>query len=98
MRRTQMVVLSACQIGLGDIKAGEGVFGLQRAFRMVGVRTIIMSLWNVDDVTTAELTEQFFANLSTQQTRRGAFDQAMKTIRDKYPDQPDKWAAFVMVE
>jgi tetratricopeptide (TPR) repeat protein len=98
LRKTQMVVLSACQTGLGDIKAGEGVFGLQRAFRMAGVKTIIMSLWNVDDTTTAEMMELFFANLSKNETRRNAFDYAMKTIREKYPDQPLKWAAFVMVE
>jgi tetratricopeptide (TPR) repeat protein len=98
LRKTQMVVLSACQTGLGDIKAGEGVFGLQRAFRMAGVRTIIMSLWNVDDTTTAELMELFFDNLSKQQTRRAAFDNAMKTVRDRYPEEPQKWAAFVMVE
>jgi CHAT domain-containing protein len=98
LRKTQMVVLSACQTGLGDIKAGEGVFGLQRAFRMAGVKTIIMSLWNVDDTSTAEIMEAFFNNLSNNETRWASFDKAVRSIRDKYPDNPEKWAAFVMVE
>ena len=93
-----MVVLSACQTGLGDIKAGEGVYGLQRAFRMAGVQTMVVSLWGVDDAVTAELMEAFYKQLTLKTTKRKAFNVAMQQIRNKYPDEPDKWAAFVLVE
>jgi CHAT domain-containing protein len=97
-RKTQLVILSACETGLGDIKGGEGVFGLQRAFRMAGADNILMSLWSVPDKETKELMELFYGNWMQGKTIYDAFQQAQKTIRNNYPNNPEKWAAFVLVE
>ena len=98
LRNTELVVLSACQTGLGDIKAGEGVFGLQRAFKLAGAKTIIMSLWNVSDKATSELMSKFFQYWIQGEPRLNAFNRAVKELRNDYPYEPDKWAAFVLVE
>ncbi|MCR5454635.1 MAG: CHAT domain-containing protein [Bacteroidales bacterium] len=91
-----LVVLSACQTGLGEI-TGEGVFGLQRGFKKAGAQTIVMSLWKVADESTQLLMIEFFKNLTAGQTKRAAFLAAQKVVRAKYPN-PLHWAAFVMVD
>ncbi|MBO4771434.1 MAG: CHAT domain-containing protein, partial [Bacteroidales bacterium] len=91
-----LVVLSACQTGLGEI-TGEGVFGLQRGFKKAGAQTIVMSLWKVADEPTQMLMVEFFKNLTTGQSKRAAFLAAQKAVRQKYPN-PLYWAAFVMVD
>ena len=89
-----LVVLSACQTGLGEI-TGEGVFGLQRGFKKAGAQTIVMSLWKVADESTQLLMVEFFKHLTAGQSKRAAFIAAQKTVRQKYP-HPLHWAAFVM--
>ena len=91
-----LVVLSACQTGLGTI-TGEGVFGLQRGFKKAGAQTIIMSLWKVDDAATKYLMTEFYKNLTDGKTKREAFVEAQDLLRIKYQD-PRKWAAFIMVD
>ena len=100
MRGLELVVLSACQTGLGDITSGEGVFGLQRGFKNAGARTIIMSLWKVSDVATQHLMTSFYGHylsgMSKEQSFRMAQDELRKLI-DTRGDRPD-WAAFVMLD
>ncbi|MFH2142859.1 MAG: CHAT domain-containing tetratricopeptide repeat protein [Bacteroidota bacterium] len=96
MRNTQLVVLSACETGLGDIRGSEGVYGLQRAFKMAGVKYIIMSLWQVPDKETVEFMEMFYKKLLKEKDVRMAFNETQKEMRNKY--NPYFWAAFVLIE
>ena len=93
-----MVVLSACETGLGDIEGSEGVYGLQRALKMAGVKNIMMSLWEVPDKETAEFMELFYSNWLSGKNIREAFRNTQLEMSDKYKDNPEKWAAFVLVE
>ena len=96
LRGTDLIVLSACQSGVGSISS-DGVYGLQRAFKKAGVRSILMSLWKVDDKVTAEMMQLFYTALSSGQDSRAAFRSARETLRKTYPD-PLLWAPFVLLE
>lgn len=98
LSKTDIVVLSACETGLGDIDGSEGVYGLQRAFKMAGVDLIVMSLWKVPDAETAEFMNLFYENWMTTQQVRKAFTIAQRTMQEKYKEEPLKWAAFVLFE
>jgi len=95
--KTQLVVLSACQTGLGEVKGSEGVFGLQRAFKLAGVETLVMSLWRVQDDATQELMSVFYQQWLSGKTKYEAFANAQKYVREKYKD-PFFWAGFVMMD
>ncbi len=92
----QLVVLSACETGLGEVKGSEGVFGLQRAFKMAGVKNIIMSLWKVPDAQTAELFDIFYSECFAGKTIHEAFQSAQAKMKTKY--SPYYWAGFVLLE
>ncbi|MBK5279121.1 MAG: CHAT domain-containing protein [Bacteroidia bacterium] len=94
--QTDLVVLSACETGLGDISNGEGVYGLQRAFLVAGAKTLIMSMFKVDDEATQKLILTFYRKWLTTGNLRQSFIDAKKEIRVEYPD-PINWGAFMMI-
>ncbi len=97
LNHTDLVVLSACETGLGEIKGSEGVFGLQRAFKAAGVKYLIMSLWKVPDAETAEFMEYFYTKLFNSKVLEESFLATQNHMKEKYPNNPYSWAAFVLV-
>jgi CHAT domain-containing protein len=98
LRNTELVVLSACETGLGDVQGNEGVYGLQRAFKIAGAGYLIMSLWKVPDAQTAQLMSNFYSNWQERHMRiPDAFRAAQKQLRDAGLD-PYFWAGFVLLE
>jgi CHAT domain-containing protein len=98
LKDTELVVLSACETGLGDNLVGEGVIGLQRAFMIAGARSVIMSLWSVSDEKTQELMTLFYTNwIKNNMSKEEALYQAKIEMKKLYP-QPYYWAGFVLLE
>jgi CHAT domain-containing protein len=94
--KTDLVVLSACETGLGEISNGEGVYGLQRAFLVAGAKTLIMSMFKVDDEATQKLILTFYRKWLTTGNLRQSFVDAKKELRVNYPE-PIYWGAFMMI-
>lgn len=98
LSNTELVVLSACETGLGDIQGNEGVYGLQRAFKIAGAKYLIMSLWQVPDFQTQELMTTFYSKwLDDKMNIRDAFRAAQNVMKNKYKE-PFYWAGFVLIE
>jgi CHAT domain-containing protein len=97
LSNTKLVVLSACETGLGKIEGSEGTFGLKRAFKLAGVEQLIVSLWSVPDEETMELMTLFYSDLVKTNDPVVSFSAAQKTMRYEYPNEPEKWAGFVLV-
>ncbi len=98
LKNTELVVLSACETGLGDNLVGEGVIGLQRAFMIAGAKSVIMSLWSVSDEKTQELMTLFYTNwIKNNLSKEEALYQAKIEMKKLYP-QPYYWAGFVLLE
>jgi len=98
LSNTELVVLSACETGLGDIQGNEGVYGLQRAFKIAGAKYLIMSLWQVPDKQTSLLMATFYKKwLELKMTIPEAFHAAQKELREIGLD-PYQWAGFVFLD
>ena len=101
LESTQLVVLSACETGHGGLSAGQGVYGLRRAFIVAGAETVITSLWKVHDQATGELMTLFYQRLldpKSPQSRREAMQQAMATLRlQRGRAHPYYWAPFLVI-
>jgi CHAT domain-containing protein len=93
---TKLVVLSACETGLGQVRAGDGVYGLRRALVIAGAESQVMSLWKVDDKVTRDLMVEFYKRLLAGQGRSAALREAQLTIMQRPgTDHPFYWAAFI---
>lgn len=98
LSNTELVVLSACETGLGDIQGNEGVYGMQRAFKIAGAKYVIMSLWQVPDEETKEFMNSFYKNwLNKKLSIPDTFRKTQQEMRQKY-ENPYNWAGFVLVE
>jgi len=89
LRGTQLVVLSACETGLGDVQSGEGVYGLRRAFTLAGAQSQVMTLWRVDDEATKDLMVNYYQRLARGEGRGEALRQAqlamLKSLKHAHP-------------
>jgi CHAT domain-containing protein len=92
-----LAVLSACETGLGEIIGSEGVFGLQRAFKLAGAKSLIMSLWKVPDAQTSELMGYFYNNYMKGMTKSFALKEAQLIMKQKYKN-PFYWGGFILLE
>lgn len=91
-----LVVLSACETGLGFSDSSEGIYGLQRAFKLAGAKKVLMSLWEVDDRATNILMTNFYHNLLEGMDANVALEISKQAVRDQYPS-PRDWGAFVLL-
>jgi CHAT domain-containing protein/Tfp pilus assembly protein PilF len=103
LKGTELVVLSACETGLGEIKNGEGVFGMRRALQEAGAESILMSLWSVKDQETSDLMSLFYENWLSGKTKHQALHEAEAEMRERTrkrwdgEDRPYYWGGFVLI-
>jgi len=94
---TRLITLSACETALGDIEEdNEGVYGLQRAFKMAGAKQILMSLWKVPDAQTTQLMFLFYTSILQGNDENTALREAQLALKEKY--SPYYWGGFVLSE
>jgi CHAT domain-containing protein/tetratricopeptide (TPR) repeat protein len=97
---TELVVLSACETGLGEVKSGEGVYGLRRAFQMAGARTVVSALWPVSDEATAEMMSKLYERKDAslpERIRKLQLETITALRNQNEADHPFSWAAFIAV-
>ena len=95
---TDLVVLSACDSGLGETSA-EGVFGLQRGFKLAGAKSLLMSLWKVDDLATSMLMIEFYKQYLSGKSKRESLYLAQSVLRESEEfSDPYYWAAFIILD
>ena len=94
LQDTDLVVLSACDTGIGDVVSGEGILGLGRSFQLAGAQTVVMSLWQVSDRATRDLMVDFYTRLNEGTSKTEALRQAALKIKEDKP-HPYYWGAFI---
>jgi CHAT domain-containing protein/tetratricopeptide (TPR) repeat protein len=102
LKGTELVVLSACSTGQGEVRTGEGVYGLQRSLTVAGARSTLLSLWKVDDAATAAFMERYYRRLKAGEGRSDALATVQKEFRDGTAGdgqwkEPYYWAAWQLV-
>lgn len=98
LRNLDLVVLSACQTGLGEVRE-DGVFGLQRGFKKAGAHTLMMSLWSVSDAATSAMMRAFYEGLITRRLSRSeAFSSAITALQQQGYTSPYYWASFILLD
>lgn len=97
LRGAELIVLSACQTGLGEIK-DDGVFGLQRGFKKAGAQTLLMSLWSVSDAATNIMMSNFYTYLMEGKSKHEAFLLAQQAVRNGGFKDPYYWASFIILD
>jgi CHAT domain-containing protein len=93
---TELVVLSACETALGDVKNGEGVYGLQRALMVAGAQNLIMSLWKVNDEATMQLMKLFYSNWTSGEDIYQSLQKAQIQMMKDH-EEPYYWGGFIMI-
>ena len=97
LQGTELVILSACDTGQGDLKTGEGVMSLRRAFRIAGAESVLASHWKVSDAATSQLMTEFMRRWRSGQPRAQAWREAqLALLRSKDFSSPYFWAAFTL--
>lgn len=96
LSKCSLIVLSACETGLGFSHSSEGVYGLQRAFKLAGADQILMSLWDVDDQATSMLMTEFYKRLLLGEDSDRALKESKNAVRIHYPS-PEDWGGFVLL-
>jgi CHAT domain-containing protein len=94
--KMKLVVLSACETALGEIEGSEGVYGLQRAFKMAGAEYLVISLWKVPDKETGEFMQLFYRRMFEGQSVNDAFYHAQNDMKALHRNSPNSWAAWVL--
>jgi CHAT domain-containing protein/Tfp pilus assembly protein PilF len=96
LRGTKLVVLSACETGIGDVESGNGVYGLRRALVLAGAESLVMSLWKVDEKTTRDMMTAFYARLNAGEgTSKALRHVRLEMLRSKRYAHPYFWASFI---
>ncbi|GAB5523837.1 MAG: hypothetical protein Roseis2KO_17090 [Roseivirga sp.] len=95
--QTELVVLSACNSGRGLVDASEGVYGMQRAFKLAGAQSVLMSMWQVNDRVTTQLITSFYRNWQGGMSRMQALKQAQLSLMQQHPE-PYYWAGFILLD
>jgi CHAT domain-containing protein len=97
LQGTELVILSACDSGTGEVKIGEGVMSLRRAFRIAGAQTVLASHWNVNDKATSRLMTEFIRRWRSGEPRAKAWREAQLSLlhSDEFQN-PYFWAAFTL--
>ena len=94
--QTNLITLSGCQSGLGEVTGSDDLLGLMRGFLFAGARSLLLSLWRVSDESTVMLMKEFYKQWRSGSSRAKALQAAMSSVRKTYPN-PFYWAPFILV-